>query len=217
MIQIRIHVWCVPILLHRWHKCCILLCVEPPEAEPHFTILWHCRHFHCFQHKQKHSSIYSCLSCESQLPATLDLVCQMIIAVFTFLDIRFWYRKMSHFLIFNRIREFWLVQRIRYPVLHEGQTSCIVKKRKRCQCNVLLCWLVTSPSLLTDMQPSVWHWRPWLGINTTMESSSESQQEPEKTLVSRAHTLKATLCHRYICPPYTSTGRTMCLYGLESR
>lgn len=139
MIQIRIHVWCVPILLHRWHKCCILLCFEPPEGQPHFGLPWHCRHFHCLQHKQKISSIYSCLSCESQLPVTLDLVCQMIIAVFTFLDIRIWYRKMNNFSIFNRIREFWLVQRIRYPVLHEGQTSCIVKKRKRNQCNVLLC------------------------------------------------------------------------------
>lgn len=29
--------------------------------------------------------------------------------------------------------------------------------------------------------------RAWLWINTTMESSSESQQEPEKTLVSQRH------------------------------
>lgn len=30
-----------------------------------------------------------------------------------------------------------------------------------------------------------------------MEPSSESQQEPEKTLVSKTHILKATLYHRY--------------------
>lgn len=68
--------------------------------------------------------------------------------------------------------------------------------------------------VLTDMQPSERRWRLRLWINTTMESSSESQQEPEKTLVSKAHILKS---HIILQIHHVPQHKGPCLYCLGKK